>query len=909
MKKLSLIFLFTFTSVIYSFSQSTPHGMKYQAVARDMKGEILANSKIELRISLHSTSSLINDTHYSEIHSITTSDLGLFSIAVGNGIKESGNFESIPWSTLNIWMEIQIKSKGETKFTSISNSQLLAVPYAFHAITASKLSDNSVRTDAVNAPTPGVPANVWSLQGNYNSDPQKDRLGTTDFVDLVVITNNLERLRVLANGNITMKRSLAIGANITVDSSAYFNKVSGQTINYGPFTVDRLSPTLLSGTLTVDKATDLNTSLNVDGPTDLNSRLFVNNASPTKLTGTLRVDGITDFNAAFNVNNASPTVLTGLLTVKQNALFNQQVLIDNAALQSTSTTTGGLVVKGGFGLGGNLNVGGISKFGGPVAFAAAVNITDETESISTTTGALIVSGGLGIAKKMYVGGAVSLGGTLGVTGISNFYSTAQSTATTNGALVISGGVGIAKNLNVGGTFNVSTNADYIANFINTSNANGISIQVANGSPGPSNSNNFITFRNSSGNVVGRIEGETLDELHNNTDYILDKRGMDYDVASGALDLALATFDLGRAVIDQISSAASVNACAGLGVVACPPIASLIAGAAGRLAIAVIEEALVIAEVAVASVTLVEWKNNKENTVGVTYQSGSGDYAEYLMKQFPAEKINASDIVGVKGGKISKNIEGAEKLMVVSFKPIVLGNTPNDAALPNYEKVAFMGQVPVKVFGKVNLGDYIIPNGVNNGVGVAVAPDKIKHSDIKNIVGIAWSVAENPLAISTVNVAIGLNVNDNQKLVENQQAEIDGLKSEIAQINAKLDKIINGNTLTSIPTVPNARYVATGKNAAQLVKDDNSMTTSSVIQPIKIGPNQIVYYEVTKQDFIQGFDTALDIMKNNGEADKYKKFWDLYGADPQYKDKLVTRLITKYNEQLVAQKALDAKLNK
>ena len=908
MKKSFLIILFTITSVICTLAQSSPRGMKYQAVARDMKGEILANSKIELRISLHSTSSLRNDTHYSEIHTITTSDLGLFSIAVGDGTKETGNFESIPWSTLNIWMEIQIKSKGETKFTSISNSQLLAVPYAFHAITASRLSDSGTRVDALQAPSPGVPSNVWSLQGNLNSDSKTDRLGTTDYVDLVVITNNLERLRILNNGNITMKRSLAIGANITVDSSAYFNKTSGQTINYGPFTVERLSPTLLSGTLTVDRATDLNTSLNVDGPTDLNSRLFVNNASPTKLTGILRVDGITDLNAALNVNNASPTLLTGILTVNKNALFNQQVLIDNAALQSTSTTTGGLVVKGGLGLGGNLNVGGISKFGGPVAFAAAVNITDETESTNLTSGALIVSGGLGLAKRLNVGGGVLFSSTLGVTGITNLFNTTQSSTTTNGAFVVNGGVGILKNLNVGGTFNVTNGEDYVATFTNTTNANGISIQVANGKP--DNSNNYITFRNSSGGVVGRIQGETLDQLHNNNDdYKFDERGKIYDVVCGTVDVVLATYDLAVAIQDQISSAASANACVGLGVVVCPPVPSFILSSTLKIIAAVVVEASVLAKIAVASANLDLWRDSKNKSVGVTYQSGSGDYAEYLMKQFPAEKIYASEIVGVKGGKISKNVEGAEKLMVISFKPIVLGNTPNDAALPDYEKVAFMGQVPVKVFGKVSLGDYIIPNGVNNGVGIAVAPDKIKHSDVKNIVGIAWSTAENPLAISTVNVAIGLNVNDNQKLVEKQQIEINGLKSEIDKINAKLDKLINGNTTTTAASVPNAHYVATGKNAAQLVTDNNSVAISSVIQPVKIGANQIVYYEVTKQDIITGFDTLQQDMKNSGEADKYEKFWSQYNTDPEFKDRIMNRIMTKYNEQLTAQKALDAKLNK
>jgi hypothetical protein len=512
---------------------------------------------------------------------------------------------------------------------------------------------------------------------------------------------------------------------------------------------------------------------------------------------------------------------------------------------------------------------------------------------------------MGIAKRLNVRGSALFGNTLGVTGITSIFSTVQSTATTNGALVIGGGVGIAKNLNVGGTFNVSTSADYIANFINTTNANGISIQIANGTP--NNSNNYITFRNSSGNVVGRIEGETLSEMYDSDDYKFEEKGRIYDVVSGALDVGLATYDLVTAISDQIASAASVNACAGLGIVACPPIASLVAGSAATLVVAIIAEALVIAGVVMAATNLVDWRDNMKNSIGVTYQSGAGDYAEYLLKQTPSEKINASEIVGVKGGKISKNIEGAEKLMVVSFKPIVLGNTPNENLLPNYEKVAFMGQVPVKVFGKVNLGDYIIPNGVNNGVGVAISPDKIKHSDVKNIVGIAWSVAENPLAISSVNVAIGLNVNDNQKLVEKQQAEINDLKSEIAKINAKLDQIIDGTT--NATTAPNVRYVATGKNVAQMVTNDNAVTTSSVLHPIKIGPNKIVYYEVTKQDFMKGFDITLENIKASGEIKKYEKFWDLYNADPQFKDKIITRLMTKYNEQLMAQKALDAELNK
>jgi hypothetical protein len=61
---------------------------------------------------------------------------------------------------------------------------------------------------------------------------------------------------------------------------------------------------------------------------------------------------------------------------------------------STSTSTGGLVVSGGAGIGGNLNVGGIIE-----TFSTAV-------STSTTTGALQVIGGAGIVGNVYVGGNI-----------------------------------------------------------------------------------------------------------------------------------------------------------------------------------------------------------------------------------------------------------------------------------------------------------------------------------------------------------------------------------------------------------------------------------------------------------------------------------------------------------------------
>ncbi len=84
---------------------------------------------------------------------------------------------------------------------------------------------------------------------------------------------------------------------------------------------------------------------------------------------------------------------------------------------------------------------------------------------------------------------------------------------------------------------------------------------------------------------------------------------------------------------------------------------------------------------------------------------------------------------------------------------------------NDEKVAFMGQVPVKVFGKVNIGDYIIPSGKNDGIGMAIKPSDITTRHIKDIVGVAWTQSGNPLDIKFINTAVGVNRNDSSLIIE------------------------------------------------------------------------------------------------------------------------------------------------
>ena len=62
-----------------------------------------------------------------------------------------------------------------------------------------------------------------------------------------------------------------------------------------------------------------------------------------------------------------------------------------------------------------------------------------------------------------------------------------------------------------------------------------------------------------------------------------------------------------------------------------------------------------------------------NRIGVAYESGHGDYAEWLERDDHSEYLTAGDIVGVKAAKITKDLTDFEQVMVVSYKPIILGN--------------------------------------------------------------------------------------------------------------------------------------------------------------------------------------------------------------------------------------------
>lgn len=136
--------------------------------------------------------------------------------------------------------------------------------------------------------------------------------------------------------------------------------------------------------------------------------------------------------------------------------------------------------------------------------------------------------------------------------------------------------------------------------------------------------------------------------------------------------------------------------------------------------------------------------------GVSYTTTSSDFAEWLPKLRPEEIFEPGDIVGIEAGKITRNTHAADYVQVITTAPGWVGNWPGKTREPLYEMVAFLGQVPVKVRGEVHAGDYIVASGLNDGCGVAVAPEALNPDHYGRIVGRAWDASgiEKPKMIRT-----------------------------------------------------------------------------------------------------------------------------------------------------------------
>lgn len=123
MKHIYSIFIAVFI-VSVALAQA-PQSFKYQAVLRDARGGIKANTDTEIGIEILESGTTI----YSETHSTKTNGSGLVNLVIGEGSTRS-DFSSIDWANGEYAIKVTVDG------TEMGTSDLLSVPYALHAESA-----------------------------------------------------------------------------------------------------------------------------------------------------------------------------------------------------------------------------------------------------------------------------------------------------------------------------------------------------------------------------------------------------------------------------------------------------------------------------------------------------------------------------------------------------------------------------------------------------------------------------------------------------------------------------------------------------------------------------------------------------------------------------------------------------
>ncbi|MFI5265025.1 MAG: hypothetical protein ACHQM6_10960, partial [Candidatus Kapaibacterium sp.] len=315
-----------------------------------------------------------------------------------------------------------------------------------------------------------------------------------------------------------------------------------------------------------------------------------------------------------------------------------------------------------------------------------------------------------------------------------------------------------------GQFAINCTGSGFAAKINTSARSGLEIHCTqDGGTNLDNNTHFIDFDDGSGLTRGSIQGQNFSEYFADPIQIINATFLAVNVAlvAGAAAAAVDPFSLPAGVV-------------------------LVAQIAG-----------LIAQYGAITGIQTNTTTGLGYGLGVSYGSSAGDYAEYLKRENPEDKFYPGDIVGMKNGLISKNTDGAQSVMSISLAPIVLGNVPPKGHEAEYSKVGFLGQVPVKVRGTVNAGDFIIASGLNDGIGIAVSPDRITPEQFTMVLGRSWEASDFS-GIKYVKVAVGLNAKAMSEIISHEQTEIDALQkevnelrktnSEVASLKLKLEKM-------------------------------------------------------------------------------------------------------------------------
>ena len=129
MKK--LITLITGSLLVVSALAQAPDFFHYQALLREPDGSPMANREVAIRVDLI-RDQVDNPSIYLENHEVTTNDLGIVNLKIG----DSDFFKEIDWGEGPYFLSITVNG------IHVGTSQLMSVPYALYAEKTGNVNDD-----------------------------------------------------------------------------------------------------------------------------------------------------------------------------------------------------------------------------------------------------------------------------------------------------------------------------------------------------------------------------------------------------------------------------------------------------------------------------------------------------------------------------------------------------------------------------------------------------------------------------------------------------------------------------------------------------------------------------------------------------------------------------------------------
>lgn len=282
MKNISLLIIFTFLFGIGLYAQS-PNLINYQAVARDLSGNPLVSTPVNIIYEIRQ-STPTGSVVYSETHSLNTNQFGLFTAQIGGGTPVTGTFASINWSTGLYYLQVTVNGNV------MPATQLLSVPYALHANTATS------GTPGANGHNSLTNVTVESPGTNCPNGGQLIEVGVDDDDDGTLQPIEVDLTYYLCNGD-----TGAVGPTGPTGATGA-QGVAGPT-----------GPTGLTGAVGPTGPTGATGAQGIAGPT-----------GPTGLTGAIGPTGATGPTGAANINGTTNYVIkfTGATTGGNSQIFD-----------------------------------------------------------------------------------------------------------------------------------------------------------------------------------------------------------------------------------------------------------------------------------------------------------------------------------------------------------------------------------------------------------------------------------------------------------------------------------------------------------------------------------------------------------------------------------------------------------